>query len=223
MKVTDKATNKFTSRKTVVLGSALLGICTTIGFINHAQAAPRDNNARQYRQDDRDEQNNNDAVRNDKDSKPGARKGQRGDRGGKHGARDQQRNGRYNRDDQQRDNHRGDKRQNGRGGRGHEGHNFSNRGGSDSNHRSDDRGYTDNGGPLNDRFETNGGRSYAGTVTRVRSATSFDVNIDGNTFNVYLDAPAPRVLVKGDAVRINGVQQDKNDIRNARVALLRNR
>lgn len=231
-----KVTNKVTSRN-VVLGSALLGICTTIGFTNPAQAAPRDDNARQYRQDDRDDQDNNDAARDDKDGKPGARKGQRRGRDGNRGPRDQKQDGRYNRDDQQRDNRRGDDRQNGRGGGRGQGHDdgdygkrgrqndsydFSNRGGNDTN-RADSRRPAGNRGPSNDRFETNGGRGYTGTVTRVRSATSFDVNINGDTFNVYLDAPAPRALIQSDTVRINGVQQDKNDIRNASVSLLRNR
>jgi membrane protein implicated in regulation of membrane protease activity len=67
------------------------------------------------------------------------------------------------------------------------------------------------------------GQSYTGTVTSLRSANSCDVRINGNTFNVYTDTRLPRGLSVGDQVRINGVQQYNNDIRQATVSILRNR
>ena len=67
------------------------------------------------------------------------------------------------------------------------------------------------------------GQSYTGTVTSVRSDQSFDVRIGGGTFNVYTLSRLPRGLSVGDQVRVNGVQQFNNDIRNASVSILRNR
>ena len=154
--------------------------------------------------------------------------GQRG------GQRDQKQGGRYNRDanenDDHQDNHQ-DNYQHGRGdqGRSSDGHDYS-RQNKDYDYQdrarnspqNNNRFPNGNRGQINGGYQTNG-RTYTGTVTRVRSNTSFDVNINGSTFNVYLDTPAPRGLTKGDTVRINGVQQDKNDIRYATVSVLRNR
>ena len=69
----------------------------------------------------------------------------------------------------------------------------------------------------------NGGNSYTGTVTRVRSDQSFDVSINGKTFNVYTVSRTPWGLSTGDTVRINGVQKYDNDIRDASVSVIRNR
>ena len=213
-----KAT-QFTSRKTMLLGSALLGICTTVAIANPAQAAPRDAGSTQNRHHDQDDHNdwddqdNNGATRDDRDGNRGAHQGPRGNRA------DHDASGN---DDHQHG--RGDQGRSNNGnyyGRQSKGYDYQDRTGNSP--QNNNRFPTGNRGASNGRFETNGGHTYTGTVTRVRSNTSFDVNINGNTFNVYLDAPAPRGLTKGDTVRVTGVQQDKNDIRYATVSVLRNR
>ena len=80
-----KAT-KITSRKTILLGSALWGICTTVAIANPAQAAPRDADSYQNRHHDQDDHNDwddhdgNGVTRDDRDGKRDAHQGPRGDR-----------------------------------------------------------------------------------------------------------------------------------------------
>jgi len=78
-----------------------------------------------------------------------------------------------------------------------------------------------------DRWDGRGGNyndgGFYGTVTRVRSSRSFDVNIDDNTFNVYTNSVVPGSLSSGDAVRVYGDRVGKNDIRNASVRIVGNR
>lgn len=78
-----------------------------------------------------------------------------------------------------------------------------------------------NGGVYGGGYGNNGG--YFGTVTRVHSAQNFDIDINGNTFNVYTDYRLPRGLSEGDTVRVSGNRVGKNDIRNATVTISRNR
>ncbi len=68
-----------------------------------------------------------------------------------------------------------------------------------------------------------GGQLFTGTVTRVRSNQSFDINVGGNIYNVYLDTFMPRGLSNGDIVQVGGVRTDNNDIRNATARILNNR
>ena len=256
-------TTKLISRKNLLLGSALLGICTTIGTSHIAQAAPQGDNARQYRSNDSDDRNDDGAARDNRDGDRSERKGLRGNRPDgnrpdgnrpdgnrpdqnrpgnrdqRRGPRDQEQGGGYHRDDAQRGNRSAGDRHHVRAG--HRDGEDGNRGRyevGNGNYGSDDfpdrRGDSPqmNNRPGN-RFPGGNrgqigsartiGRIYIGTVTRVRSNTNFDVSINGSTFNVYLDTPSPRGLTTGDTVRINGVQQDKNDIRNATVSVLRNR
>lgn len=82
-------------------------------------------------------------------------------------------------------------------------------------------GYQNGGG--NYGGYQNGSSNYTGIVTRVTSNQSFDVRIGGNTFNVYTNGRLPQGLSTGDTVQVNGVQEGKNDIRNASVSLISNR
>ena len=66
-----------------------------------------------------------------------------------------------------------------------------------------------------------GGQAFLGQVTKVRSDTSFDISVDGTTYNVYSASALAGRLKVGDSVRVNGVRQDKNDIRQAVVSLMR--
>ena len=84
-------------------------------------------------------------------------------------------------------------------------------------------GYQGQNRPPSAGGNRNVGRAYTGTVTRVRSTQSFDINIGGNIFNVYTVSRTPWGLSTGDTVRVNGVQQYNNDIRNASVSIIRNR
>lgn len=65
--------------------------------------------------------------------------------------------------------------------------------------------------------------SFVGRVTKVHSATSFDIRVDDHIFNVYLDSRVPRRLDERDLVRVDGVRMDNNDIRDASVTILNNR
>ena len=96
--------------------------------------------------------------------------------------------------------------------------------------RRDDRGHNRpgyNNRPTWNNRPANGGygygQSYTGTVTNVRSDNSFDVRIGGSTYNVYTNYDLPRGLSVGDQVRVNGERVGGNDIRQARVSVLRNR
>ncbi|RYX86820.1 hypothetical protein EON83_01165 [bacterium] len=66
-------------------------------------------------------------------------------------------------------------------------------------------------------------QTFTGRVTKVRSWNSFDINAAGRVYNVYLRGNAPRRLDVNDRVRVTGVRQDSNDIRNATVSIIRNR
>lgn len=68
----------------------------------------------------------------------------------------------------------------------------------------------------------NGARGYTGEVVNVVSANRVDVRISGRLYNVYLVSRLPRGLNRGDVVRVDGVRSGTNDIRQARLQLLRN-
>ena len=68
-----------------------------------------------------------------------------------------------------------------------------------------------------------GQQSFTGVVTDVHSATSFDIRVGGDTYNVYLTSRAPRYLNVGDVVRVYGERANKNDIRGNSVTILNNR
>ena len=70
---------------------------------------------------------------------------------------------------------------------------------------------------------SNGGQQYTGTVTRVRDDRSFDVRIGNAVYNVYTNSLLPRALDEGDVVRVSGLRQNNNDIRNASVSIISNR
>jgi membrane protein implicated in regulation of membrane protease activity len=56
-----------------------------------------------------------------------------------------------------------------------------------------------------------------GKMVNWRDSRTFDIKVDGKTYNVYLDRDAPRRLSVGDDVRVRGVRYGDNDIRNASV------
>lgn len=56
-----------------------------------------------------------------------------------------------------------------------------------------------------------------GKMVNWRDARTFDIKVDGKTYNVYLDRDAPRRLGVGDDVRVRGFRYGDNDIRNATV------
>ncbi len=62
-----------------------------------------------------------------------------------------------------------------------------------------------------------------GTVVRVRSNQSVDVNIGGKIYNVYATSRLPYGISRGDIVRVAGERYGTNDFRNARVTIIRNR
>jgi hypothetical protein len=64
---------------------------------------------------------------------------------------------------------------------------------------------------------------YTGRVIAVRSSSSFDLRVDGTTYNVYTLRPLRRALSRGDRVQVWGDRVGKNDIRNATVQIVRNR
>jgi hypothetical protein len=66
-------------------------------------------------------------------------------------------------------------------------------------------------------------RSFTGTVTNVESSSKFDMRFDGKTYNVYVSGQLPRRLNRNDRVSVYGYRYGNNDIRNARVTIVRNR
>lgn len=88
--------------------------------------------------------------------------------------------------------------------------------------RRNDRWDRDNRGPRRDR-DRDDFRSFTGVVTRDRGNNLFDVRIGGTTYNVYTVNRLPRRLDNGDVVRISGRRVGTNDIRDARVDIIRNR
>ena len=79
-------------------------------------------------------------------------------------------------------------------------------------------GYGNNGNGYN-----NGFRSYTGEVVNVVSDSRVDVRIGGQVYNVYISSRLPRRLDRGDIVRVSGVRQNNNDIRQADVQIINNR
>ena len=63
---------------------------------------------------------------------------------------------------------------------------------------------------------------YTGVVTAVRSGNSFDVRVNGKTYNVYTSGNVPRGLSVGDTVRVAGRPYGDNDIRQATVNITNN-
>ena len=83
-----------------------------------------------------------------------------------------------------------------------------------SNNRNDPRRDNNNNG---NRYQT-----FSGIVTSVRNNREFDIRVGGTTYNVYA-TNATRGLNKNDEVRVYGQRYGVNDIRNASVAITRNR
>lgn len=200
---------KTTTRRNIVLSAALLGIGSTLGIANPTLAAPRHRDNRDDRRENREErrevkQAHKEVKRERKDVRRADTPAER---------RDARRDLNDAREDLRGE--RRESRQNNGGGR------FDNRGRLDNRPTWNNRpNYAPNYG--NGRTN-NGGQSWTGTVTRVRSDRSFDFSVGGSTFNVYSNSLLPRGLNQGDVMRVSGVRQDKNDVRNASVRLVNNR
>jgi len=199
---------KNTTRKGIGLAVGVLSLGTSFGIAAPTLAAPRDRDVRQERRDVNKARNEVKDERRDmrRANTPAERRNERRD------VKEAREDLREERQELKRE-----RRQNGstdRPGWNRPGYNNNNR-----------PVYNNGNRPIYRPGNGNGytGRGYVGTVTRVRSSQSFDVNIGGNTFNVYTVSNVPRALSVGDQVRINGVQQYNNDIRNASVSILRNR
>ena len=67
-------------------------------------------------------------------------------------------------------------------------------------------------------FET-----FTGVVTDVESNSKFSVRIGNTIYNVYPSGRVPGQISRNDRVRIYGRRYGNNDIRNANVAIIRNR
>lgn len=67
------------------------------------------------------------------------------------------------------------------------------------------------------RYET-----FTGTVTGTHGSDKFDLRVGSRTYNVYPNSGSRR-LDRGDVVRVYGQRSGNNDIRNASVAIIRNR
>ncbi|HEX8832916.1 MAG TPA: hypothetical protein VF719_01885 [Abditibacteriaceae bacterium] len=65
-------------------------------------------------------------------------------------------------------------------------------------------------------------QGQVGTVTNVRGAQLFDVNIGGTVYNVYTVSGLPIGLNRGDIVRVVGTRVGGNDIRESRVFIVSN-
>jgi hypothetical protein len=85
-----------------------------------------------------------------------------------------------------------------------------------------DRRDRDDRGPRRGR-DRDDSRSFTGVVTRYRGDNLFDMRIGGTTYNVYTINRLPRRLDDGDVVRVTGRRVGSNDIRDARVTVVRNR
>ena len=64
--------------------------------------------------------------------------------------------------------------------------------------------------------------SLSGTVTNVRTGSSFDLRTNSRTYTVYTSASLPRGLSRGDQVQVSGRAYSSNDIRNASVRITSN-
>ena len=207
------------STKKILLGVGLLGALTLTSSLSPASARPRQNaDVKAARQDVKE------ARRDVRQERRDVRQAD---------TREERRNAKQDVNRAQRDLQREqaqlrNQRQQGRPG-GYNRPGYNNNGGY-NNGGYNNGSYNNSGGYYNNGYNNNGGynnggygQSYTGQVTNVRSGQSFDVNINGNTFNVYTVSNVPRGLSVGDVVRINGIQQYNNDIRQASVSVLRNR
>jgi hypothetical protein len=66
-------------------------------------------------------------------------------------------------------------------------------------------------------------RSIRGTVSNLRSQQSFDLRSGNTTYQVRATSRTPRALSNGDYVEVIGDLRSGNELRNASVSLLRNR
>lgn len=73
-----------------------------------------------------------------------------------------------------------------------------------------------------DRWDRNRYETFVGTVTDTHGSDKFDLRVNGRTYNVYPNRNSRR-LDRGDVVRVYGQRTGNNDIRNASVAIIRNR
>jgi|GEM_PF-2311354 len=83
--------------------------------------------------------------------------------------------------------------------------------------RNNDRGNNGNNGWGSNKYQT-----ITGTVENVNGNT-FDLKANNKTYRVRLSGGAPKGLSKKDVVRVYGQVFGSNDIRNANVAMVRNR
>ena len=92
-------------------------------------------------------------------------------------------------------------------------------------HRNDRKKDRHNDRRRDDRWNKgrNDYRTLTGTVTRVQGSNRFDLRADGRTYNVHSSSRLPRGLDRNDVVRVYGMRSGNNDIRNARVTIIRNR
>jgi hypothetical protein len=72
-------------------------------------------------------------------------------------------------------------------------------------------------------FRPGNRQTFTGTVVKERADNLFNMKSNGKTYNVYTVGRNPRRLDAGDRVRVTGKRVGDNDIRNARVEILRNR
>ena len=73
-----------------------------------------------------------------------------------------------------------------------------------------------------DNRDDRGAADLTGTVTNVRTGSSFDLRANGRTYNVYTAQSLPRGLSRGDQVRVSGRLYGENDIRRSSVSILSN-
>jgi len=66
-------------------------------------------------------------------------------------------------------------------------------------------------------------QTFVGVVTKVESPSKFDLRLNGKTYNVYVSGRISRRLNRNDRVSVYGYRYGNNDIRNAKVTILRNR
>jgi hypothetical protein len=206
-----------------VLSAALLGVGAAVSFPQIAQAASRD--VKEARHDVKE------AKRDVKDAKKDVRRAD--SKSERRDAREDLRDARSDRKDARHDlrqEKREDKRDN----------KYDNHWNSRDNHWdhkwSNNRNYSYHGVPGRNPYYgydnrnnshrngyNNSYNTFVGTVTNVKSNQSFEIRVNGHDYDVYSNSHLPRGLNRGDTVRVYGVRSGNNDIRNAGVALIRNR
>ena len=75
---------------------------------------------------------------------------------------------------------------------------------------------------INNNDSNTGYRTYTGRVTDVNSNQSFDIDVNGMTYNVTTSSRLPSGLDEDDVVRVYGRRANDNDITNASVTIIDN-